>query len=95
MGSAKREMERHDAAQRIGIEIGVRAGVLDRCDAHGCWWTTGDEEEARNLAREWVRDRDPRVEGYDLKDILDGIKAAFKEAGMDECAHCRSIMDKD
>lgn len=97
MGQAKRQMETHDAATAIGIQIGIRAGVLERCDGHEhCWWTTGeDEREAYKVASAMVRDGDGLVAGFDRDEIMDGLKAAIQDAGMDGCSHCASIMDDD
>ncbi len=97
MGFAKQQMIRHHEAQQVGIEIGVRAGVLDRCQGHEeCYWITfEDEREAYKLASALIRDHDPLVAGFGRDDILDGVKAAIADAGIDGCAHCASIMAKD
>ena len=96
MGLAKRMLEQQQAAHDIGIEIGVRAGVLERCEAHGCYWVTGgDKEEAYQLATSLFRYGDALVAGLDMQDIVDGINDAVAEAGIDGCAHCASIMADD
>lgn len=97
MGGAKEMMMRHQDAQGIGIEICVRAGVLERCDGHEeCYWVTGeDDREAYKLGSILVRDADALVEGFDRQDIMDGIKAAIDDAGFDGCAHCAKNMADD
>jgi hypothetical protein len=63
MGGAKSMMMEQQEAQGIGIEIGVRAGVLERCDGHEeCFWVTGeDDREAYKLGSILVRDGDKLV----------------------------------
>lgn len=97
MGGAKRMMEQQHAAQEVGIEIGVRAGVLERCDGHEeCYWGTGeDEREAYKIASVLIRDQDELVAGFDRQEILDGVKAAIADAGFDGCAHCAKNMADD
>lgn len=91
----KRMLEEKHEAQQIGISIGVRAGVLKRCGGHEeCYWVTGeDEREAYKLASAMIRDRDPMVDGYGRETILDGVKDAIQEAGLDGCAHCAKNME--
>jgi hypothetical protein len=96
MGGAKQAQLEASEAEDIGIEIGLRAGVLDRCEAHGCWWSTGDGDEAAyRLASALIRDGDPLVVGRDRTLILDGVRSAISNAGIDGCAHCEHIMDND
>lgn len=96
MGSAKREMERQHSATMVGIEIGIRAGVLERCEIHEeTYWTTGDDErEAYRIASAMVRDGDPLVANMDRQEVLDGVKAAIDDAG-DECGSCAKNRDSD
>lgn len=96
MGGAKQAQLEASEAEDIGIEIGLRAGVLDRCEAHGCWWSTGgDDDDAYKLASALIRDGDPLVAGHDRTVILDGVKSAISNAGIDGCAHCEHIMGED
>ena len=95
MGGAKRALEEADQRLQIGIEIGICAGVLERCPLHEeCYWETReDKTEAYKVASAMMRDGDPIVDGADRQDVLDGVKAAIAEAGIDGCAHCGSHMD--
>lgn len=100
MGGAKNLkliMVEKQAAEKIGIEIGVRAGVLERCLVHEeCYWDTGEHErEAYKLGSILVRDGDALVAGFDIVKIFNGLKVAIGGAELDGCPHCAKNMEDD
>jgi len=89
MGSAKEQMMHRQAATDIGEEICVRSRVLKRCPEHDFMLLTANDDPrpAYKIASALVRDRDPLVDGFTLREVTDGVKAAFEGNPADECTH--------
>ena len=88
MGGAKRMMEEADTAYAVGQAIAEHAKVLVPCPMHGDLIYHGAEKEsAYKLASAMFRDKDPLVEGMERQAILDGVKDAIEDAGL-QCSSC-------